>query len=238
MTPVSGVWQPTVETLPGAFFSSPLAVHHSLVTLDPDFHAVPANQGTVLRDVNGPISPTTLSIDTTQLADGPHKLVIVASHNHLDLGSTQSGVQVIPFTVANGTPPPPPPSLVEKAQGRPATASSTEDPSLAPANGNDGNASTRWASSYADGQWWQVDLGSSQSLSRVTVNWEAAYCSSYHVAVSPDASTWTTVVTATRTASGLATHDFPAASGRYLRLTCDQRATQWGSSFWELKAYG
>src|SRR5581483_4086170 len=46
------------------------------------------------------------------------------------------------------------------AQGRPATASSSENTTLGPANAVDGNTGTRWSSAFSDPQWIQVDLGS------------------------------------------------------------------------------
>jgi hypothetical protein len=97
-TPVSGTWRPEVQTLPGAGPSSP--VSRTLVTVDPDFHAMPERRGWVQIDQSGAFKGP-LAIDTTKLANGPHKLAIVASADHGALGSTQSGVQVVPFTVAN-----------------------------------------------------------------------------------------------------------------------------------------
>jgi len=97
-TPVSGTWSPEVETLPGAGPSSP--VTHTLVTIDPAFHNVPPDNGKVQLDQAGSFRGS-IPIDTTQLANGPHKLVIVSSADHLDRGSTQSGVVAIPFTVYN-----------------------------------------------------------------------------------------------------------------------------------------
>ena len=45
------------------------------------------------------------------------------------------------------------------AQGRPATASSTENATFPASAAVDGNAGTRWSSAFADPQWLQVDLG-------------------------------------------------------------------------------
>lgn len=42
----------------------------------------------------------------------------------------------------------------------------------------DGNSGTRWSSAFSDPQWLEVDLGSSQSVRGVTLNWEAAYAKS------------------------------------------------------------
>jgi hypothetical protein len=96
--PVSGTWSPEVETLPGAGPSSP--VTHTLVTIDPALHNVPPDDGKVQLDQAGSFGGS-IAIDTTRLANGPHKLVIVSSADHPDRGSTQSGVVVIPFTVSN-----------------------------------------------------------------------------------------------------------------------------------------
>jgi hypothetical protein len=96
--PVSGTWSPEVETLPGAGPSSP--VTHTLVTIDPAFHDVPPDSGKVQLDQTGAFRGP-IAVDTTQLANGPHKLVVVSSADHPDRGSTQSGVMAIPFTVDN-----------------------------------------------------------------------------------------------------------------------------------------
>ena len=50
------------------------------------------------------------------------------------------------------------------SQGQPATASSTENASFPASNAVDGNTGTRWSSAFADPQWLQVDLGSSQTI--------------------------------------------------------------------------
>src|SRR5687767_6431099 len=46
----------------------------------------------------------------------------------------------------------------------------------------DGNGGTRWASAHGiDPQWIQVDLGATYNISRVVLNWEAAYATAYQV---------------------------------------------------------
>ena len=47
------------------------------------------------------------------------------------------------------------------AQGKPTTASSTENAGTPAANATDGNTGTRWSSAFSDPQWIQVDLGQS-----------------------------------------------------------------------------
>src|SRR5690349_14560306 len=79
------------------------------------------------------------------------------------------------------------------SQGRPATASSAESAALGAAAAVDGNAGTRWSSAFSDPQWIQVDLGSTATITQVTLQWEAAYARSFQLQVSADAGTWTTV---------------------------------------------
>ena len=62
------------------------------------------------------------------------------------------------------------------SQGKPATASSSEwAGTYRPTAAVDGNTGTRWSSAFSDPQWLQVDLGATHRISRVALNWEAAY---------------------------------------------------------------
>jgi hypothetical protein len=79
------------------------------------------------------------------------------------------------------------------SQGRPVTASSSEGASTPASAAVDGDPGTRWASTWNDPQWLQVDLGAPADLSQVTLNWEAAYATAYEIQVSDDAGTWRTV---------------------------------------------
>jgi hypothetical protein len=97
--PVSGTWDVKVKIADhGA--SDDLAVTHHTVRLDPDFHAEPPVPGKVISDGAGELADTSFSIDTTALADGPHKLHLRADCDD-PRGSTNSGVLVIPFVVSN-----------------------------------------------------------------------------------------------------------------------------------------
>ncbi|HEY4701807.1 MAG TPA: discoidin domain-containing protein, partial [Streptosporangiaceae bacterium] len=59
------------------------------------------------------------------------------------------------------------------ALNKTATASSTESGAYPASDAVDGNTGTRWSSAFSDPQWLEVDLGSSQSICSVTLNWEA-----------------------------------------------------------------
>ncbi|MEU6590526.1 beta-1,3-glucanase family protein [Streptomyces sp. NPDC046881] len=123
------------------------------------------------------------------------------------------------------------------SQGRPTTASSTENDSLPASAAVDGNAGTRWSSAFADPQWLRVDLGSVQQLSRVTLDWEAAYATAFQIQTSTDATTWTTIHSTT-TATGGTQNIALTGSGRYVRLYGTARGTPYGYSLWEFRVYG
>ncbi|MFD3163922.1 glycosyl hydrolase family 18 protein [Herpetosiphon sp. NSE202] len=133
--------------------------------------------------------------------------------------------------------PTPNPNGTNIARGRNATASSTEASSYGASLAVDGNSSTRWSSAWSNPQWLQVDFGSSYTLSRVILNWEAAYARSYQVQVSNDANNWQTIYS---TSSGDGGNDNLSlnGTGRYLRVYTTSKATEWGVSLFELEAYG
>jgi cytochrome c len=130
---------------------------------------------------------------------------------------------------------PPQPGLI--SQGRPATAATTEAPNVA-GNVTDGSTTTRWGSQFADPQWVSIDLGSARSVSRVRLNWEAAFGRAYRIEVSTDNQNWSTVNTQTAGDGGIDDISFTATQARYVRMFGTQRATQWGYSLWEMEVYG
>ena len=122
------------------------------------------------------------------------------------------------------------------ALNKPATSSSNENAGTTPNLAVDGNAGTRWASAFSDPQWIQVDLGTSQSICRVNLTWEAAYGKSYQIQVSNDAVTWTTIYTTTTGDGG--TDDLTVTgTGRYVRMYGTIRAIGYGYSLWEFAVY-
>jgi hypothetical protein len=123
------------------------------------------------------------------------------------------------------------------SQGRPATASSTENGTFPASAAVDGNTGTRWSSAFSDPQWIRIDLGSVQQLSSVTLNWEAAYATAFQIQTSTDANTWTTVHS-TSTATGGTQNITISGSGRYVRLYGTARATPYGYSLYEFQVYG
>src|SRR6185436_7151690 len=123
------------------------------------------------------------------------------------------------------------------SQGRPATASSTENASFPASAAVDGNTGTRWSSAFADPQWLQVDLGATATVCQVVLNWEAAYGRSFQIQVSADAANWTSIFSTTTGAGGVQTLTVNG-SGRYIRMYGTARGTAYGYSLWELEVYG
>jgi len=122
------------------------------------------------------------------------------------------------------------------AASRPAAASSSESAAYPASNAVDADPTTRWASAFSDPQWMQVDLGAVENIARVRLIWENAFARSCRIDLSNDSNTWTTVWSAANGSGGIT--DLGAlASGRYVRMTASQRATQYGDSLWEFEVY-
>ncbi|GAA4806330.1 discoidin domain-containing protein [Streptomyces ziwulingensis] len=122
------------------------------------------------------------------------------------------------------------------SQGKPATSSSTEG-DFSARSAVDGDPGTRWSSTFADPQWIQIDLGASAEISRVVLDWEAAYGTAFRIEVSSDAERWT-VVHQTAAGPGGTENLAISGTGRYVRMYGTQRATAYGYSLWEFQVYG
>lgn len=130
-------------------------------------------------------------------------------------------------------------SATNLAQGKPATASSSESSGMQPGAAVDGNTSTRWSSAFSDAQWLQVDLGTSQKICQLGLLWEGAYGKAFQIQVSNDATNWTTIYSTTNgTGSTQTLMPTVSASGRYVRMNGTQRATGYGYSLYEFRVFG
>jgi hypothetical protein len=123
------------------------------------------------------------------------------------------------------------------SQGKPATASSIENAGTPASAAVDGNTGTRWSSTFADPQWLQVDLGSTQSITQVVLNWEAAYASAFTIQTSANGTSWTNISPVTAGRAGVQTLNV-TGSGRYVRMNGTTRATPYGYSLWEFQVFG
>jgi beta-glucosidase len=126
--------------------------------------------------------------------------------------------------------------MADEALNQPTTASSDQTTAYTPGAATDGNLGTRWSSAASDPQWLEVDLGSTQSICGVTLDWEAAYASGFQIQTSTDNVNWTTIYSTT-TGTGGDQALSVTGTGRYIRMYGTVRATQYGYSLWEFIVY-
>jgi beta-glucanase (GH16 family) len=183
---------------------------------------------------------------TTAGAGGNVNLTVSGSGRYVrmygTLRATQYGYSLWEFGVygggASATPTPTSaPSAVLLSQAHPVLASSAENAGTAATNAVDGNTGTRWSSAFTDPQWIRVDLGAAHNVSRVGLNWEAAYGKAYQLQSSNDGTTWATFYTTTTSTGGNQSINV-TANGRYIRMFGTARATQYGYSLWEFQVFG
>jgi hypothetical protein len=123
------------------------------------------------------------------------------------------------------------------SQNRPVQASSIESGNQAASFAVDGNTGTRWSSAHNEPNWWQVDLGSVRPITRVRINWEAAYGRSYSIQLSDNGSSWRDAYS-TFAGSGGVEDLAVVGNARYVRFNGMNRATVYGFSFWEFEVFG
>jgi len=120
-------------------------------------------------------------------------------------------------------------------------ASSEENATYSSAKATDGDAGTRWASSFVNAsEWIYVDLGSNYNINRVVLKWEAAFATQYKVQISTDNVFTENETVNTQTASDGGTDDLTVSgTGRYIRILCTAKAlAPYGYSLFEIEAYG
>jgi F5/8 type C domain/Beta-1,3-glucanase len=127
-------------------------------------------------------------------------------------------------------------NTTDAALNHPATASSLENASFPASAAVDGNTTTRWSSAFSDPQWLQVDLGASQTVCEVSLNWEAAYATAFQIQTSPDGTNWTTIYSTTTGTGGNQTLSV-SGTGRYVRMNGTARATPYGYSLYEFGVF-
>jgi len=103
----------------------------------------------------------------------------------------------------------------------------------------DGDETTRWSSVFDDSQWIYVDLGSAKTVTDVKIDWETATGKAYDIEVSDDATKWTCIQSVKdNAATGWLDYPKLNAKGRYVRINCKARATEWGYSIFEFQVFG
>ncbi|WP_233259968.1 discoidin domain-containing protein [Chitinophaga sp. S165] len=127
------------------------------------------------------------------------------------------------------------PDHTDLAKGKRIFASSTQDGD--PAATNDGNPQTRWASRYGDDEWICVDLGKTEIVNGVGLNWEDAYGKSFKIEVSDDNERWRQVYRTDEGRVGVQKIGFPEVTARYVRMHGIERGSWWGYSLFDFEVY-
>ncbi len=124
--------------------------------------------------------------------------------------------------------------------GMPVVTSSNENSGTIGAYAVDANSGTRWSSTWNDAEWIYLDLGESYEITRVILDWEAAYGAEYKIYTSNNLSTWNLIHHETSGNGGIDELDItdPDRFARYIRMQGVSRSTIWGYSLYEFEVYG
>ncbi|WP_328762772.1 beta-N-acetylglucosaminidase domain-containing protein [Streptomyces sp. NBC_00272] len=119
-----------------------------------------------------------------------------------------------------------------------ASSSGNETPAFPASAAVDGSATTRWSSPPVDGAWWQAELPAAARVGKLVLHWQEAYPSAYRVETSADGTTWRPAGAVAASRGGLETVRLDAsAPARFVRITCEKRATRFGCSLFSAEAY-
>lgn len=165
----------------------------------------------------------------TGLANGvEHYYYRIKAMNNYGSSSLSNEVSAKPFANQG----------VNLALGKNVTVSSVEGGGSLTGNlAVDGNNTTRWASDFTDPSWIYADMDSIRNISRVVLDWEAAYGRTFLIQISTDASNWETVYGSSTGNGGRDDISFSGRSARYVRMYGIQRATGYGYSLYEFEVY-
>ena len=122
---------------------------------------------------------------------------------------------------------------------KPVWVSSVENSGLAGKYAVDGFESTRWASAFNDKQWIIVDLQKKYTINRIELMWEAAYAKEFYVFCGNDTTYLSdTVAHLTNATGGNGFWQPGNISARFIKVYCVKRATVYGNSLYEIRAFG
>jgi beta-mannanase len=123
------------------------------------------------------------------------------------------------------------------AYGKSVWVSSSESGSYSGDKAVDADGNTRWASTYSDNQNIIVDLGQKRRISKVRIDWEAAYAKQFQIQVSNDNTSWTTVYENYNASGEDSIIEFSPVEARYVKAYLIKRGTEWGFSIYEFEVY-
>ncbi|MFD9306179.1 beta-N-acetylglucosaminidase domain-containing protein [Streptomyces sp. NPDC060048] len=128
------------------------------------------------------------------------------------------------------------PNLLRHAR---ASSSADETPQFPASAALDDSPATRWSSPAVDGAWWQAELLPGPArVGLLRLWWQDAYPSRFRVETSEDGVSWHPSATvASRGGEDTVHLDPTAAPARFVRVTCETRATRFGCSLLRAEAF-
>jgi hypothetical protein len=168
-------------------------------------------------------SGTSLNPESFTFSQRTAKYVRIVGHgNSVNLWNSYTEVDILTVTAPTCEP----------------AVASADDGNVA-ANVLDNNLNTRWSAS-GDGQWIQLCLSTSSSISGVQIAFYKGNerQSNFDVLVSPDATTWTTVAAGLQssgTSLALETFSFTSVTAKYVRIVGHGNSVNAWNSYTEVK---
>jgi glucosylceramidase len=165
--------------------------------------------------------------------DGSRALITYDSKLLSQQPQVRIGDQWLGYTLPTGaslTPPTGEVALPRDDWQASASSSSSDDP---PAKAIDGDAATRWSSGHGmrSGDWFQVDLGSTQTFDQIVLDTSASsgdFARQYEVYTSDDGTTWGRPI-ATGPGSTVTRILLPSTTARYIRVVNKSNSGSWWS---------
>lgn len=128
---------------------------------------------------------------------------------------------------------------VDLAYGRRVASTEAESGEVGNGYAVDGKGDTRYASKQDDNAFYYIDLGNTEKVNKVVIDWEAAYAAEYKLQFSMDAITWTDVATVKKTEKSKDVITFPYyLETKFVKFQGVKRATNYGYSFYSFEVYG
>lgn len=154
-------------------------------------------------------------------------------------GALDSAVFTFSLPAVSDTSEPVQPGAAEDvAAGRPVSCSGSENEATQASGLTDANEGTRWSSNFADDAWFQIDLGQSCQISRITLNWETSYGRQYELLVSEDGVNYTSIYRQTNGQGGIESINITPINAKYVKFQGIERAMPYGYSLWDVSVTG
>ena len=128
---------------------------------------------------------------------------------------------------------------VDLAYGRRVVSTEAESGEVLNTYAVDADPTSRYASKAQDDAFFYVDLGSTEKINKIVIDWESAYASEYRLQLSMDAVTWTDVAVIRKTSKSKDIITFPYyLTTRFVKFQGVRRSTSYGYSFYSFEVYG